>query len=125
MEKKLSTSTPSASYDSSFGRNDLLAAPSCRRTIETKPGQNRMFYPGGSGGRLRACPFLGTWRALLCGEVLVLERLVAACSVFGGKDDKGVINLLERDRQIVYAVCITVYRCFSTAANLKRSCRRG
>ena len=30
-----------------------------------------MFDPGGSTDRLRACPFLGTWRALLCGEVLV------------------------------------------------------
>ena len=29
-----------------------------------------MFDPGGSQGRLRACPFLGTWRALLCGEVM-------------------------------------------------------
>ena len=27
-----------------------------------------MFDPGGSQGRLRVCPFLGTWRALLCGE---------------------------------------------------------
>ena len=30
-----------------------------------------MFDPGGSEGRLRACPFLGKWRALLCGEVHV------------------------------------------------------
>ena len=29
-----------------------------------------MFNPGGSEGRFRACPFLGTWRALLCGEVM-------------------------------------------------------
>ena len=46
----------------------LLADPSCRRVIETKSGQNRVFDPGRSQGRLRACPFLGTWRALLCGE---------------------------------------------------------
>ena len=32
--------------------------------------QNRTFDPGGSQGRLRACPILGTWRALLCGEVV-------------------------------------------------------
>ena len=31
-----------------------------------------MFGPGDFTGRLRACPFLGTWRALLCGEVLRL-----------------------------------------------------
>ena len=30
-----------------------------------------MFDPGGFTGRLRACPFLGTSRALLCGEVVV------------------------------------------------------
>ena len=28
------------------------------------------FDPGGSQGRLRACQLLGTWRALLCGEVV-------------------------------------------------------
>ena len=44
--------------------------PSCRRVIETKSGENRMFDPGGSQGRLRACPILGTWRALLWGEVM-------------------------------------------------------
>ena len=54
----------------------MLAASSCRRAIETKSGQNLMFDPGGSKGRLRACPFLGIWRALLCGEVL---RLGAGC----------------------------------------------
>ena len=67
-EKKLWTSIPSTRYDSSFWK--LLAALSCRRVIETKPGQNRTFDPGGSQSRLRACPFLGTWRALLCGEVM-------------------------------------------------------
>ena len=65
------TSTQYASYDSSFWRNCLLAVPSCRRVIETKSGQNRMFDPGGSEGRLRTCPFWGIWRALLCGEVHV------------------------------------------------------
>ena len=70
-EKKMKTTTSSASYDSSFWRNNLLAtpAPSFRIVIETKSGQNRMFDPGGSGS-LRVCPFLGTWRALLCGEVM-------------------------------------------------------
>ena len=32
--------------------------------------QNRTFNPGGSQGRLRAYPVLGSWRALLCGEVV-------------------------------------------------------
>ena len=30
-----------------------------------------MFDPGGSTDRLRACPFLGTWRALLSEEFFV------------------------------------------------------
>ena len=34
--KKWRTSIIFVSYDSSFWRNDLLAAPSCRRVIETK-----------------------------------------------------------------------------------------
>ena len=29
-----------------------------------------MFDPGGFQGRLRTCLFLGTWRALLCDEVM-------------------------------------------------------
>ena len=65
----LKTLVLSASHDNSFWRK-LFVAPSCRRVIETKSGPNRMFDPGGSKGRLRACPFLGTWRALLCGEVM-------------------------------------------------------
>ena len=63
------TSTPYASYDSSsFWR--LLAAPYCRRVVETQCRQNRTFDPGGSQGHLCACPFLGSWRALVCGEVI-------------------------------------------------------
>ena len=49
------TSTPYVLYDSSVW--NLLTASSCRRVIETKPMQNRKFDPGGSQGRLRACPF--------------------------------------------------------------------
>ena len=65
------TSTPSAWYgDSSFRRNKLLAAPFCRRVIETKYRQNRTFDPGGSQGRLRTCPFMGTWRALFVCEAM-------------------------------------------------------
>ena len=55
------------SYDSNF----LPAAYSFRRmVIETKSGENRVFDPGDSQGRLRACPFLGSWRVLFCGEVI-------------------------------------------------------
>ena len=63
------TLTPSASYDSScFWR--LFAAPYCYRVVETKSRQNRTFDPSGSRDHLRACPFLGSWRASVCGEVI-------------------------------------------------------
>ena len=43
------TSTQSVSYNSSFlWKNNLPAAPSCRRVIKAQSGQNRMFNPGGS-----------------------------------------------------------------------------
>ena len=66
------TSVPSASYDSSsiFQERNLSVTPYCRRVVDTKFGQNRTFDPGGSRGHLRACPFLGPWRALVCGEDL-------------------------------------------------------
>ena len=32
-----------------------------------------MFDPDGSTGHLRVSPFLGTWRALLCGEIFVKD----------------------------------------------------
>ena len=68
MEKSW-TSTLYASYDSSsFWR--LLAAPYCRRVIETKSRQNKTFDPGGSRGHLSAYPFWGSCRALVHGEVI-------------------------------------------------------
>ena len=68
-EKKSWTTIPSASFDSSrFWR--LLATPYCRRVVDTKSRQSRTFDPGGSRGHLRACPFLRSWRALVCGEVI-------------------------------------------------------
>ena len=65
-------SIPSASYDSSsvFQERNLSATPYCRRVVDTKSGQNRTFDPGDSRGHLRACPFLGSWRAWVCGEVI-------------------------------------------------------
>ena len=41
------------------------------RVIETKSRQTLVFDPGGSTGRLSACPFLRAWRALLCGKGFV------------------------------------------------------
>ena len=70
-KEKLWTSTPYASYDSSvFQESALSAASYCRRVVESKSRQNRTFDPGFSQGHLRACPFLGPWRALVCGEVI-------------------------------------------------------
>ena len=58
-----------ASYDSSsFSR--LLTAPYCRRVVGTKSRQSRTFDPDGSRGHLRACSFLGSWRALVRGAVI-------------------------------------------------------
>ena len=84
------------------------------RVVETKSGQNLVFDHGGSTGRLRVCPFLGTWRALLCEEVVV-RALDKAAAIFWRMDDSGVINLQEWYRQIIYAVLIAVDRCFSAA----------
>ena len=66
------TSVSSASNDSSsvFQERNQSATPYCRRVVDTKSRQNRTFDPGSSQGHLRACPFLGPWRALVCGEVL-------------------------------------------------------
>ena len=93
----------------------MLAGPSCRRVIETKSGQNRMFDPGGSEGRLRACSFSGTRRALLYEEVLFLERLFAICNVFWRIDNSGFKFLQELYRQIIYAARITLNRWFFAA----------
>ena len=51
-------------------RVTCLLLPYCRWVVETKYRQNRTFDPGGSQGHPRACPFWGSWRALVCGEVI-------------------------------------------------------
>ena len=77
-----------ASYYSSFWINNQLDAPFCRRVIEKKMGQTLVFDPGGSTGHLlRAYPFWGTCRALLCGEVLDWTPTGDICSVFWQIDD--------------------------------------
>ena len=70
-ETNLRTSTQYASYDSSvFQESNLPPALSDLRVIETKPIQNITFDPGGSQDRLRTWPSLGSWHALVCGEVV-------------------------------------------------------
>ena len=71
-ETSLRTSILYVSYFRRLRWINNQQAPFWPRVIETKTGQNRMFYPGGSQCCLRAYyPFLGTWRALLCEEVHV------------------------------------------------------
>ena len=83
-EKTSWPSVPSASYDSrSFWR--LFAAPYCYRVVETISKQNRTFDSGGSQGHLRACPVLGPWRALVCGEVIRAGAAGDALQHFSGK----------------------------------------
>ena len=71
-----------------------------------------MFDPGDFNGRLRACPLLGAWRALLCEEVLVFERLVAIWSVILQKEVLGILLSRVRYNQLVR---IEVNRWFSVA----------
>ena len=79
------TLTPSASYDSSsFWR--LSATPYCRRVVGTKSKKNRTFDPGGARVHLRACPFLGSWRALVRGEVLRTGEAGDELQRFFGRD---------------------------------------
>ena len=77
------TSIQYSSYYSIFWRINNQQAPFWPRVIETKSGQNLVFDPGGSTGRLRACPFLEMWCALFCGKVFV-RALDEAAVFFGG-----------------------------------------
>ena len=52
-----------------------------------------MLDSGGSTGRLRACPFLGTWHALLYGELFV--RALDVAGAFFGKRMTSKYNFLE------------------------------
>ena len=61
------------------------------KVLQTKSRQTLVFDPGDSTGRLRSCPFLGTWRALLCGELFVrAPDGTRGWSVFWQKDDLGI-----------------------------------
>ena len=121
------TSTPSAWYDSSFQRNKLLGAPSCRRVVQTKSGKNWMFDPGDSQGLLLFSAPACFWeRGARCFMVrlCVLERLVAICSILGGIDHSGFLNLQEWCGRNIYAIRIAVNRWFFTARPaLNMSCQ--
>ena len=123
--KKTHSRTPilSVSYDSRFRRNRLLAAPSCRGFVEAKYGQNRTFNPGGSQARPRACSFLGTWRALLCGEVMRVGVAGDDLQRFWRIDDSRFKNLQEKEtNRLRHTYCGQSF--FSDTARLKKPCRR-
>ena len=93
-----------------------------------------MFDPGGSEGRLRACPFLGTWRALLCEEIILLERLVAICSIFlAGRMTRGLsCRTKGGPRNIISRSEVHATRAYCgrplflrSQADKKMACRRG
>ena len=77
--------------------------------------QTLMFDPGGFKSRLRACPFLGTWRALLCGKVFVWERL-GNLEHFFTTEVLGISFSRVRYKQLIR---IAVDRCFSAAGLIR------
>ena len=77
------TSIQYASYYSSFWRIKNQLPPFWRRVIETESRQTLVFDSGGSTGRLRASPFMETWRALFCGDLFV--RVPDVAGVFFGR----------------------------------------
>ena len=101
-EVNLRASIQYASYYSIFWRINNQRAPFWPRVIETKSGQNVVFDLGGSTGRFRACLFLRTQRALLCGEVFVraLDEVAAFLSKWMTRSHNlaGVVqvNILRR-----------------------------
>ena len=63
---------------------DQLAPPYWTRVIQTKSRQTLLFDPGGCTGHLRACPFIGGWRAFFFGEAFVgTPDSIRDWSVFG------------------------------------------
>ena len=77
-----------------------------------------MFDLGGFRGRLRAYRFLGTWRALLCGKVLVLERLVAIWSVFWQKEILRISLSGVRYKQLVHIAVDPCYLLSQAGSNM-------
>ena len=123
-ETNLRTSTQSVSYDSSFfWKSNLPAAPSCRRVIEAKLGQNRMFDPGGSRSSPRLPVFGNLARVVLWGGSLLLERLVAICSIFG--ESMTWASTCRSGACESFMPFILRLMFFSATNRSKKSCRRG
>ena len=84
-EINLRTTAQPVSYDSSFW--NLLAASSCRRVIEIKPGQNGTFDPGDSQGRLAPAYVWERGARCFVASLCVWGGLVTSCSAFSRIDD--------------------------------------
>ena len=90
------------------------------KVLEMKSRQILVFDPGGCTGRLRACPFLGGWRALVCGEVFAwtlgwYPRLESVKY----REDWNVI--FKRGQGIRYIVRIAVDSCLPEARLIRGS----
>ena len=75
--------------------------------------------------RVVACPFLRTWRALLCGEIMRIGATVDDLQRFFWRfDDPGLKNIQERYGRNTYAVRTAANRWFFTARPaLNMSCQ--
>ena len=65
--------------------------------------QNRTFDSGGSQGRLRACPFLGSWRVLLCGEAMHVGASGDELQRFSDEESAGTVFTPYVLRSIVFS----------------------
>ena len=91
-----------------------LASRCWRKVVQTKSRPTMVFDPGGSTGHLRACPFFGGWRALLCGEVFVwMLRWYPRLERFWYTEDLNII--FKRGQAIRYSVHVAVDNCLREA----------
>ena len=109
-EANLWTSVPSAWYDSSFRRNKLLAAPSCRMVIQTK-NQSEIGCLIQVVLKVVSAParFWGRGARCFVVRLCVLERLVTM-QRFWRIEDSGFKNLQEWYGRNIYAVSTAVNR---------------
>ena len=91
------------------------------KILQTKARQTLVFDPGGSPGRLHACPFLGTWRALLREDVFLwAPDGTRGWSVFWQKNDLEY-HFPREVQAIHYTECIAVDCCLSAARPFRGS----
>ena len=84
------------------------------KVLETKTRHTLVFDPEGCLDSLRACPFLGGWRALLCGGIFLWTlRWYPRLERFRYTEDLHII--FKRGQAIGHAVRIAVDCCFPEA----------